>query len=407
MKSPCQERTHRRRPRSAFSVLFLAIAVLWPAVVPPLLAGEGPVLAKADPAAALAFQAKMYAMVDRLDALVASHPGGKTYQGSVADARAALGQMSLEDFAYASPALAQAIAALENRLFLLSLRSVGGDSPRSITKSTGLPEAGYPNEPWGFSLESVTGTPGGGDDSSSNAGVCSLASVVEAGQSFALLNLGFAADALADTANRLCDQIIVVVGAGANSALLCIVTEILRAAINGIKDHELLCADIVTAAEVTGGYERIGHVHDDLETTVGNLTAEIDANEAKLVDLASDLVAHDQNLSAQMDEIDVALGDQRQFLESFREAMLQLDVEMHLAEASTQPVSSFRFPASATGYLDEVAGVVEAAIANLLAAGQGIGRAQIYFDDAEDSAATGDHEDAFDLYRRAYREAVK
>ena len=71
-----------------------------------------------------------------------------------------------------------------------------------------MPDAAYPDEPWGFSIAALTDTPSGDADDTSDAGVCSLSTVVNAGQSFTLMNLGFVADALADTANRLCDQIV-------------------------------------------------------------------------------------------------------------------------------------------------------------------------------------------------------
>ena len=363
----------------------------------------------ASPAEALALQARMHALVERVSTLVEESPGLAPYRGSLDDARAALAKMTWEDFSYA-PTLGSEIESLERALVELDFvrsTSGNGDATRVSSASATLPSASYPDEPWGFSFSALTETPSGGDDSSSNAGVCSLATVVTAGQSFTLLNLGYAVDALADTAARLCDQIIVVLGAGANAALLCIVTEILRAAAIGIVDHELLCADIITAAEVTGNYNRLEHVHGDLETAETNLTTEVNVNETKLIDVTTDLAAHDANLNARADAIDQALGDQADFLEAFRALMLRLDIEMHLSETSTKAISSFRFPEAAGGYFETVADVVEEAIFQLLAAGQTVGRAQSLFGQAEDAATAGDYAAALDLFGRAYRQAVK
>lgn len=418
-RNASESRAHAaRRSGPAAAVALAAICLL-------AVAGPAPAAVTSEPSAQL--REDLNAMVDEYAALVGRVPVHSELLLSLESARESLAFVPEEQFAAAAPALGPKVAEL--RRVIGRLRQARAEAlasaratPGSRSSSPAFPAAPYPDLEWNFFIEAFgddpDDAPGDDVDSGSDAGVCSLATVPNAAQQFTFLELALIGEAARDTARRLCDQIVVVLGAGANVALVCIATDILFLVVEGIKDNELLCSANVEAAEVTGTYNRLEHLHDDLaqaeaaltariDTAESNLTAEIDVNEVLLADLDGDLVAHDLNLSSRADQIDGELDAQAQFLRDFQAEVLRLEIEAQLASRDQGIPARFMLPQALGGLLEEVRQVVATAIANTLAAGERVLNAEDFFAEADARLAEGAFEDAYEGYGRAYRQAVQ
>lgn len=160
------------------------------------------------------------------------------------------------------------------------------------------------------------------------------------------------------TANRTCNQTVVVLGEGGNTSLVCTIADGVFYAAEALLNAYINCRENINTKEIEGSYDRLGHLHTDLEQT-----------------LATDT---------------------------------QLSIEENLMLAApTQNVVTFMLPAAFGGQLETVATTVQNAMTNAVAAGESINFAQIFFDQAEALAAATDYKRAFLMYKRAYQEIAK
>jgi hypothetical protein len=228
------------------------------------------------------------------------------------------------------------------------------------------------------------------------------------------MNLAIVVEAVRDSAARLCGM---VEDANAGLGLACIITDVLHAVEQGLVRNEKLCGDLMIEAEVTASYERIGHLHGDLEVTESDLTSELnaaetamglalDANRLLLVDLDEDLQAHDGELTRRADIIDDLLADQQQFLVEYREENLRNHIEARLSESDHKPIGFFLLPEAHGGRLEFVRDVVEDILNDARADGRNVNQAEKLFQQAEDARATGAYKQAYELYGRSYRSAL-
>lgn len=382
--------------------------------------------------------------VDRAASLLGRAPVHVELLRQLSEVRTALEQAPTSEFETLAPQLGTQILAMNGALadveIQLLLQSAGEPATASLVSSTGYPSADYPDVDWDFLIEAASESP---DDDAASAGdgnVCSLANAPGPNLQYSLLNLSLITEALRDTARRICDQIAQVLGVGANVAIACIATDILFLVERGILDNQILCSDIIRAAEANGTYERIDHLHTDLGNLESNLTTlvgtvqtnvtnqigtvetnlssaltagetsvtgELDQNEAALQDLDADLVSHDLHLNLLADQIDGQLGEQAVLLANFRDQNLRLRIEARLAKNDVQAILRFLLPASGNGFLDLVRDIVTETIASTLAAGQGVGNALSVLVRADAALANGDFLDAYGLYGHAYLAAVR
>jgi preprotein translocase subunit SecE len=160
------------------------------------------------------------------------------------------------------------------------------------------------------------------------------------------------------TANRTCNQTVVVLGEGGNTSLVCTIADGIFYAVEALLNAYINCRENINTKEIEGSYDRLGHLHVDLEET-----------------LATDT---------------------------------QLSIEQNLMLAApTQNVVTFMLPAAFGGQLETVAMTVQNAMTNAVAAGESINFAQTFFDQAEALAATTDYKRAYLMYKRAYQEIAK
>ncbi len=160
------------------------------------------------------------------------------------------------------------------------------------------------------------------------------------------------------TANRGCNQTAVILGEGGNTSLACIAADAIFYAAEALLNAYINCRDNINAKEIEGSYDRLGHLHTDLEQTLSTDT--------------------------------------------------QLSIEENLMLAApTQNVVSFMLPAAFGGQLETVATTVQNAMTNAVAAGESINFAQTFFDQAEALVAGTDYKRAYLMYKRAYQEIAK
>lgn len=145
---------------------------------------------------------------------------------------------------------------------------------RSITSFGGLdfPDASYPDAvTWSFGIGSGDGEPTGDPVDESEGGECS-GSVRNTPRAIFDLQMGaIITEGIARVADSFCEQVVVAVGGG-NLSIACIITEIADVVVQGVLDANLLCDDIKDSVEIEASYNRLEHIHDDLDTVDTGLT---------------------------------------------------------------------------------------------------------------------------------------
>jgi len=118
--------------------------------------------------------------------------------------------------------------------------------------------------------------------------------------------------------SRACDEIIVVLGEGFNTSLVCIpVDVVLFAAELVIGDSESTvdylqhCNDAVNSAEIEGVYDRSGHIHTDLATHDADISNQLATHD---VDISNQLAAHDADIKALLGAIQAAVDENQRLI---------------------------------------------------------------------------------------------
>jgi hypothetical protein len=301
---------------------------------------------------------------------------------------------------------------------LVAVRGMANSANMSTdVKSAGFPAASYPNIGFDFILEAQVGLPSG-QSSGSELGVCTTSTVPNPELRFYLLNANLVGEALRDTARRLCDETIIVLGVGGNLAPVCIVSDIAYQVLRGIHDNVFLCADLMLGAEAKGTYDRLDHVHDDLAAAEqslssdildlrNNLVANANQDEALLHDLIADLQAHDSNLALRIQSILATLEMLDLLVVDFRTEELRIRIECNLADADGKPVGDFMLPSALGGHLETVRAVTAETIQLIVDAGGEVGNAYQLLNRGDRLRIQGDFAKAFDTYASAYRTATR
>ena len=167
-----------------------------------------------------------------------------------------------------------------------------------------------------------------------------------------------AAKGIWSAADRGCEQTVVVLGEGGNTSLVCIIADAALFVAETALDTVKGCRETINTQEIEGSYDRLGHLHTDLEQAATS------------------------------------------------DAQASIEQNLMLA-APTQNIATFQLPMANGGQLETVATVVQTAMDNMTAAGQSINFAQTFFDQAEALAANGEYKRAYLMYKRSYQEIVK
>lgn len=260
----------------------------------------------------------------------------------------------------------------------------------------------------------------------------------------------FVAEGIRDVASRACGQVVVVLGAGGNGNAACIVTDAVYLAAKIINYGLHYCNDKIDEAEQSATYDRLGHLHSDLENSVANDNANatgIISNDntnknTLLTNIASaktDIITNDNNNktaiitndninkdtivtndnanktaiinndNANKDTIVTAIENAKTTIivnaNANKDELVRLQIAADLAEAdNATSVAVYMLPAVKGGYIELVRTIVVHAITNL--AGSSISQANAFLVQADAFKAAGDYKKAYAFYRKAYKSAT-
>jgi hypothetical protein len=365
------------------------------------------------------FRQQLDAMIDEYETLLVSAPVHEELISALEIAREQLAALPDGEFEAVDPALAQAVQELRSAIQDLQFMPRDPGYPPS-TRTPGLPDAPYPEVSWLFAIEAFTGNQEQPDEDieESRGGLCSYANNPSPNDQFLMLNATLVAEALKETAARICGLAEDFPVPASLIGLACIVTDIAYIVAKGITENEAMCSSFMTDAETTASYRRAGHLHTDLADArsdllddIGNaqiaINAEVDVNELLLFDLDNDLLFHDLNFTARADWIMALLGAQEQLLIDFRAENLRSHIEQRLSESDHKSIAFFLLPEAHGGKLEVVRMIVEETIYDAGATGADVRQARRIFQMANTAIAHGAFERAYELLGRAYRGALR
>lgn len=147
-----------------------------------------------------------------------------------------------------------------------------------------------------------------------------------------------------------------------------------------------------------------------LGSDLGGIQGQVDALNAGILDLDSDVA----QVEAKLDVLDMKIDDvqdqedeQSLFLLDFQELALRLRIEADLVRTGNDRVSSFQLPETVGGFLEVVQQIVFDTIEQRASAGRNVDLARTSFARGNEAYAALDFKRAYDLYRKAYAEAVR
>jgi hypothetical protein len=261
-------------------------------------------------------------------------------------------------------------------------------------------------------------------------------SVVMAASAAAL----FTAETVREEASRACDETIVILGEGGNGSLVCLITDAIYIVAKATNEALSFCDGDIDSAEIEGSYDRLGHIHDNLETSIANdntntstINGNVDSKAAAVIandnanrnlintntnTRAAEIIANDNanraaiiaNDNANRDAIIVNANANKNEL---RDLILRTQIEADLATAdNATPLALYLTPGTICsggqcGRLDLLRDVVAGTLANIQAAGESIGGAQKLLDQGDGQRASGQFKAAYQSYRKAYKTAAK
>lgn len=138
--------------------------------------------------------------------------------------------------------------------------------------------------------------------------------------------------------------------------------------------------------------------------------ASLNALRSSLTDLSGDVAAVEAKLDfleVKVDDLTEGMGEQQEFLEAFRDLVLRLNIEENLLDNPSDVVLAFQLPMAFGGYLELVGMIVDDTIAMNEDAGEKTYNALRELNRAINTMDAGDYARAYELFRRAYSEAVR
>jgi len=248
----------------------------------------------------------------------------------------------------------------------------------------------------------------------------------------------FTAAGIHAVANRTCNQLVVAVvlgeGGGANGSLACIAADAVLVAAKIVLDEISSCQRDFGYRTADTSYDRLDHIHTDLESSVANdnnnrtailinddsnrnaiisndnsnrtaiinndnsnrtaIIANADANKGDVI------VNGNANTATIVATTDAAKGE-------LRDLVLRTQIEAELAATDTTiVVALYETPTANGGYLNLVRTIVAQTIANIQAAGGSTGQAQSLLAQGDTFKNAGDFKRAYTYYQQAYKAAV-
>jgi hypothetical protein len=260
----------------------------------------------------------------------------------------------------------------------------------------------------------------------------------------------FVAEGVRDAASRACGQVVVAAGFGGNGNTACIATDAIYLAAKIINYGLHYCNDKIDEAEQEATYNRLGHLHSDLESSVANdnvNTTSILSNDnanrdtilTNVTSAKTEIITNDNsnktaiitndnankntivttvndaktaiitNDNANKDTIVTAIENAKTTIivnaNANKDELLRLHIAADLAAVdNATPVAVFMLPAVKGGYIELVRTIVIDAITNL--AGSSTEQANAFLAQADAYKAAGNFKKAYAFYRKAYKAAT-
>src|SRR4029450_10255503 len=80
----------------------------------------------------------------------------------------------------------------------------------------------------------------------------------------------FLAEAVRDIAQDGCNEVVVILGEGGNVRAVCLVTDAIYIIAKAVTQAIHFCDDDYAGSVVEASYDRLGHIHSDLEASIAN-----------------------------------------------------------------------------------------------------------------------------------------
>jgi hypothetical protein len=256
-------------------------------------------------------------------------------------------------------------------------------------------------------------------------------------------------------ADRGCDQVLVALGEGGNTSLVCIIVDTVLTAAQAVFDGYTFCENDIDSNEINGSYRRLDHIHNDLaslqsssdsgQTAIVNNNntnkTEIEANDNGNRDTIiandnSNRVAIINNDNANRDTVvnndnvnrsliitndnanrdaviandntnrNLIIANDNTNRDLIISNALRLAIEQSLSSNSGTAMAFFELPAP-NGYIELARSIVRQSIDNMKAAGQNVFQAESFYTSALTALSAGQYKDAFHQLQKSYQEAAK
>ena len=255
----------------------------------------------------------------------------------------------------------------------------------------------------------------------------------------------FLAEAVRDIAQDGCNEVIVILGEGGNVRAVCLVTDAIYIIAKAVNQGIHFCDDDYAGSVVEASYDRLGHIHSDLEASV----AADDANKTAIVNndntnkdtivnndntnkdtiVSNDnsnktmIVNNDNTNTANLTALITAalnaiITNANANKDELKFLLLRTQIEADLAAAdSATPVAIFQTPSTTCttpsvpnpltqcGYLNLVAAIVRETITNQ--GGPNLAAAQALLVQGDAQRLAGQFRAAYTTYRKAYKTSSK
>jgi hypothetical protein len=221
--------------------------------------------------------------------------------------------------------------------------------------------------------------------------------------------------------SRACEEVVVALGEGGNTSLLCIIPDEALEAAELILNEYTVCDGDTDSGNIAGNYARLayinGQIDQDYQATVSNdnsnkntIMTNINTSTTNIINndntntaniISNDntnkdaIIANDNSNTQQI--LSLVMAGQAQ--------QLQMAIEADL-ESSNPTIGLFELPASKGGNLETVRQIVTDTISNLTSAGQSVNNANYYLNLANSLFSAGRYKKAYYYYGYAYRSAT-
>ncbi len=211
-------------------------------------------------------------------------------------------------------------------------------------------------------------------------------------------------------AKDVCGQDLGALGFQGNLSVVCILFDVAYLVPRFLYDNVTQCEGFIDGAEASASYQRLEYLHGEMgevKTGIAGLGTTLAGGLDQVNDKLDTANGKLDTLSSKADLILANQDRDWQFLNSFRELSVRIAIEHALTANGVDKVSLFQLPEAHGGYLEVVRQVVLETIQRTRAAGQPVFNAQRELDKGNAAFQRGAFKAAYDLYRKAYVEAVK